>query len=113
MTNLEVRIRIAQSLAEVSAGAWNNCAGCTSGLSVKAVHEVEFTGVGILPTGKVTPHLRRKALTRFRESETPALRRDAFSRPCPRLRVYPVPCLVDTEVPFFRHFSVMPGGIKT
>jgi predicted N-acyltransferase len=45
MTNLEVRIRIAQSLAEVSAGAWNNCAGCTSGLSVKAVHEVEFTGV--------------------------------------------------------------------
>ena len=45
MTNLEVRIRIAQSLAEVSAGAWNSCAGCTSGLAVKAVHEVEFTGV--------------------------------------------------------------------
>ena len=45
MTNLEVRIRIAQSLAEVRAGAWNNCAGYASGLPVKAVHEAEFTGV--------------------------------------------------------------------
>ena len=33
MTNLEVRIRIAQSLAEVRAGAWNNCAGYASGLA--------------------------------------------------------------------------------
>jgi uncharacterized protein len=47
MTNLEVRIRIAQSLAEVSAAAWNNCAGAgyTSGQSVKAVHEAEPTAV--------------------------------------------------------------------
>jgi predicted N-acyltransferase len=47
MTNLEVRIRIAQSLAEVSAAAWNNCAGAgyASGQSVKAVHEAEPTAV--------------------------------------------------------------------
>ena len=44
MTNLEVRIRIAQSLAEVRAEAWNNCAGYAAGLPVKAVHEVESTG---------------------------------------------------------------------
>ena len=29
MTNFEVRIRIAQSLAEIQAGAWNNCAAPT------------------------------------------------------------------------------------
>jgi uncharacterized protein len=45
MTNLEVRIRIAQSLAEVRDRDWNNCAGYTSGLSVKAVHEAELTAV--------------------------------------------------------------------
>src|SRR5262249_57513388 len=45
MTNLEVRIRIAQSLAEVSAAAWNNCAGYTSGQSVEAVREAELTAV--------------------------------------------------------------------
>ena len=45
MTNLEVRIRIAQSLAEVRDADWNNCAGYTSGLPVKAVHEAEFTAV--------------------------------------------------------------------
>ena len=45
MTNLEVRIRIAQSLAEVRDRDWNNCAGYTSGLPVKAVHEAELTAV--------------------------------------------------------------------
>ena len=45
MTNLEVSIRIAQSLAEVSAAAWNNCAGYTSRRPVKAVHEAELTSV--------------------------------------------------------------------
>ena len=45
MTNLEVRIRIAQSLAEVRDRDWNNCAGYTSGVPVKAVHEAELTAV--------------------------------------------------------------------
>jgi uncharacterized protein len=45
MTNLEVRIRIAQSLAEVSDRDWNNCAGYTAGFPVKAVHEAELTAV--------------------------------------------------------------------
>jgi len=45
MTNLGVRIRIAQSLAEVSAAAWNNCAGYSSGQSAKAVHGAELTAV--------------------------------------------------------------------
>jgi len=45
MTNLEVRIRIAQSLAEVRDRDWNNCAGYTSGFPVKAVHEAELTAV--------------------------------------------------------------------
>jgi len=45
MTNLEVSIRIAQSLAEVSAAAWNKCAGYTSRRPVKAVHEAELTSV--------------------------------------------------------------------
>src|SRR5215468_401159 len=43
MTNLEVSIRIARSLAEVSAAAWNNCAGYTSRRPIKAVHEAELT----------------------------------------------------------------------
>jgi len=45
MTNLEVRIRIAQSLAEVRDRDWNNCAGYTSRFPVKAVHEAELTAV--------------------------------------------------------------------
>ena len=45
MTNLEVRIRIAQSLAEVRDRDWNNCAGYTYGFPVKAVHEAELTAV--------------------------------------------------------------------
>src|SRR5215468_6323142 len=45
MTNLEVCIRIAQSLANVSAAAWNNCAGYTSGPPIKAAHEAELTAV--------------------------------------------------------------------
>lgn len=45
MTNLEVRIRIAQSLAEVRDRDWNNCAGYTSGFPVKAGHEAELTAV--------------------------------------------------------------------
>ncbi|HEY6700376.1 MAG TPA: GNAT family N-acetyltransferase [Pseudolabrys sp.] len=43
MTNLEVRIRIAQSLAEISAEAWNNCAGYTAKRTIKAIHEVDPT----------------------------------------------------------------------
>ncbi len=45
MTNLEVRIRIAQSLAEVRDRDWNTCASYTSGFPVKAVHEAELTAV--------------------------------------------------------------------
>src|SRR6185369_14718853 len=45
MTNLEVRIRIAQSLAEVRDRDWNNCAGYTYGFPVKEVHEAELTAV--------------------------------------------------------------------
>lgn len=33
----------------------------------------QFTGVGILTGPEFAPHLRRKPLTRFRESETPAM----------------------------------------
>ncbi|MGA8173719.1 MAG: GNAT family N-acetyltransferase [Pseudolabrys sp.] len=44
MANFEVRIRIAQSLAEIHADAWNNCAGgYTPRPSVKEVDEVEVT----------------------------------------------------------------------
>jgi predicted N-acyltransferase len=43
MTDLEFRIRIVQSLAEVSAEAWNSCARYAAGSSVKAKHEVKLT----------------------------------------------------------------------
>jgi uncharacterized protein len=43
MTDLEFRIRIVQSLAEVSAEAWNSCARYAAGTSVKAKHEVKLT----------------------------------------------------------------------
>ncbi|MGB7671125.1 MAG: peptidogalycan biosysnthesis protein, partial [Pseudolabrys sp.] len=44
MANFEVRIRIAQSLAEIHADAWNNCAcGYTPRPSVEEVDEVEVT----------------------------------------------------------------------
>ncbi len=55
MTNLEVRIRIAQSLAEVRDRDWNNGAGYTSGLPVKAVHEAELTAVDSSSTELSTP----------------------------------------------------------
>jgi hypothetical protein len=75
--------------------------------------KAEFTGVGIITVRNFTPRDPRKALTTFRESETPDRSSADFSRLCPRpgtRAVSPVPC---TEVPFFRHFSVMAGGIKT
>ena len=58
-------------------------------------------------------HLRRKALTQFRESATPRVQRTDFSPAFPRLRPRGVAEGISTEVPFLRHFSVMAGGIKT
>jgi hypothetical protein len=75
--------------------------------------KIEFTGVGIASVCNFAPRVPRKTLTAFRESETPGRPSTGFSRLCPRpatRRVLPAPC---TEVPFFRHFSVMAGGIKT
>jgi hypothetical protein len=75
--------------------------------------KVEFTGLGIATGQESTRRFLRKTLTAFRESETPGRPSTGFSRLCPRpatRQVLPAPC---TEVPFFRHFSVMAGGIKT
>jgi predicted N-acyltransferase len=74
MTNIEVRIRIAQSLTEVRAGPWNNCAGDPSGLTVKPVHEVEFTGGDNSSTELSTraqgsnPFISHEFLSSFEES---------------------------------------------
>src|SRR5262244_2622666 len=43
MTNLEFRIRIVQSLAEVSAAAWNNCAHDVTASALKKKYEVKLT----------------------------------------------------------------------
>ena len=74
MTNLEVRIRIAQSLAEVRDRDWNNCAGYTSGFPVKAVHEAELTAVDNSSTELSTraqtnnPFVSHEFLSSFEES---------------------------------------------
>jgi hypothetical protein len=73
----------------------------------------EFTGVGIASARNPTPRDWRKALTAFRESATPGRGSAGFSRLCPRSGMRPVLPAPRTEVPFFRHFSVMAGGIKT
>lgn len=73
----------------------------------------EFTGVGITPVRNFTPCDPRKTLTPFRESETPGVSSADFSHLCPPLCTRPVLPVPRTEVPFFRHFSVMRGGIKT
>src|SRR6478609_336829 len=74
---------------------------------------LEFTAVGYLATLWSTSRLSRKTLTSFRESETPAPRSGEFSQACPRPHLRPGPRRSRTEVPFFGHFSVMAGGIKT
>jgi hypothetical protein len=76
-------------------------------------YKAEFTGVGYVESGNFTPRVRRKALTWFRESETPLPDPREFSRPFPRFYLWPVPRGLRVEVPFFRHFSVTCGGIKT
>ncbi|MGB6587966.1 MAG: peptidogalycan biosysnthesis protein, partial [Pseudolabrys sp.] len=43
MTDVEVRIRIAQSLAEVKAAAWNTCAAQSDQRSIEPKHEVKLT----------------------------------------------------------------------
>jgi len=43
MTNLEFRIRIVQSLAEVSAAAWNNCAHDVAASALKKKYKVKLT----------------------------------------------------------------------
>jgi uncharacterized protein len=43
MTDVEVRIRIAQSLAEVKATAWNTCAAQSDQRSIEPKHEVKVT----------------------------------------------------------------------
>jgi hypothetical protein len=73
----------------------------------------EFTGVRIVSVRNFTQCDPRKALTSFRESETPGRARGDFSRLCPRRSLRAVSPAPRMEVPFFRHFSVMPGGIKT
>ena len=75
--------------------------------------KVEFTGVGIVTGHKSTRRFLRKALTSFRESETPDRGSADFSCLCPRYRTSPVLPTSRAEVLFFRHFSVMAGGIKT
>src|SRR4029077_3421847 len=74
---------------------------------------LEFTAVGYLAALRATSRLSRKALTSFRESETPAPQSGEFSPACPRPHLPPAPRCSRTEVPFFGHFSVMAGGIKT
>jgi hypothetical protein len=73
----------------------------------------EFTGVRYAKTPHVTPRVRRKTLTSFRESETPLRPAPDFSRAFPPFRLCPVRWHLRVEVPFFRHFSVTHGGIKT
>src|SRR5215470_6693318 len=43
MTDVDLRIRIARSLAEVKAAAWNVCAAQSSGGAMNAEHEIELT----------------------------------------------------------------------
>ncbi len=43
MTDVELRIRIAQSLAEVPAEVWNGCADRAVGTTIKPEHEVKLT----------------------------------------------------------------------
>jgi hypothetical protein len=74
---------------------------------------LQFTAVGYLAALRFTSRLSRKALTSFRESETPAPRSGEFSPACPRPHLRPGTRCSRTEVPFFGHFSVMAGGIKT
>jgi hypothetical protein len=74
---------------------------------------VESTGVGIVTGRNFTARVWRKSLAGFRESETPVARWNDFSHACPRLRAHRISLAPRTEVPFFRHFSVMTGGIKT
>jgi hypothetical protein len=75
--------------------------------------KVEFTGVGIVAGHKFTHRFLPKVLTSFRESETPDRSSAGFSRLCPRPDAHSILPAPRMEVPFFRHFSVMPGGIKT
>ena len=70
-------------------------------------------GVGYPRNHSSTSHLRRKALTWFRESATPCTQRRDFSPPFPRPYPSTVANRVNTEVPFLRHFSATAGGIKT
>jgi predicted N-acyltransferase len=43
MTEIELRIRIAQSLAEVPAAEWNTCAASAGTNPIKATHEIKLT----------------------------------------------------------------------
>ncbi|HEY6024349.1 MAG TPA: GNAT family N-acetyltransferase [Pseudolabrys sp.] len=43
MTNVELRIRLVQSLAEVPATAWNACGDQAPAASIKAIHEAKLT----------------------------------------------------------------------
>ena len=49
MTDVELRIRIAQSLAEVPAEVWNGCADRAVGTTIKPEHEVKLTSRITLP----------------------------------------------------------------
>jgi len=83
------------------------------GLAAPSRRSPEFTGVRYLCNRSSALHLRRKALTEFRESATPGTQRRDFSRLFPRPCPGTIADRVSTEVPFLRHFSVTAGGIKT
>jgi uncharacterized protein len=59
MTDVELRIRIAQSLTEVKAAAWNICASQSVGTSIKTEHETKLTSEGRSCPGlsaRIQPH---------------------------------------------------------
>ena len=71
MTDIELRIRIAQSLAEVSPGAWDACAGgAEGGLVVKASHEDNLS-TELSTRGKINnPFISHHFLSSLEESNS-------------------------------------------
>src|SRR5262245_34256391 len=74
---------------------------------------VQFTALGKPNDVRRRRRVFANTLNWFRESETPRLDNHRFSPPCPPPHRRPHFATQRTQVPFFRHFSVMAGGIKT
>jgi len=76
MTEIELRVRIAQSLSEVPASAWNTCAANVGGDPLKATHEVKLTSEDNLSPELCTqgqagnPFVSHEFLTSLEESES-------------------------------------------